>query len=410
MSHDLDSALRDSLRRHAESAPTVIDTDGIRVRAKKIQRRRMTESVAAAFAALVVAGGVAFAVSSLRTDASPPPVTTVTPAPNPGNLAPLAFSNGDGNNPDRLLVRVAGTDVEIANPAPGRFIAFVGWYGPDRRTLVLSARLQSLREATLYAVTLGPDGRPTGSPQPLAVPGLPTLTAGDAFAVRGGPLQLWVPLVPGNAASPVSLVTIAPDLASGTTRPMPAGVTAVAVTADHALLVAPGTAKLTVAALTGTGTPATEPVTACTRLTAAEASHDGTRVALGCGDGTVDVITLADRSVVHLAAVPGVTADAGGLLGLWWDPSAGLHASTTPVARADYTEVRSWDWTGSSWTRGLDGLLTRTYPLDAPSARFMKENAAPGNNGRWIVESTPEVDLGPAGDTLAIAMRLKGSP
>ena len=410
MSHDLDSALRDSLRRHAESAPTALDTDGIRLRAKKIQRRRVTESVTAAFAAVVIAGGIAFAVSSLRTDASPPPVTTVTPAPNPGNLAPLAYSNGDGNNPTRLIVRVAGVDTVVPNPTPAEGpLSFVGWYGPDHRTLVIASGASGFREGTLSTVSLGADGRITGSPKPLTVPGLPSLGAGIVYPVRGGPIQFWMPLAVGNPNSPSTLVTIAPDLASGTSRPMPTGLTAVAVTADHALLVSPGTSALSVASLAGSGTPTPEPVRACARLTAAQTSLDGTKVALGCGDGTVDLLTLADRSVTRLAAVPELTPEVGPL-GVWWDPSGGVHVSTTPTGRADYTEVHSWDWNGTTWARGLDGLLTRTYPLDAPSARFMKENAAPGNNGRWIVESTPEVDLGPAGDTVAIAPAAAPSP
>jgi hypothetical protein len=410
MSHDLDSALRDSLRRHAESAPTALDTDGIRLRAKQIQRRRTLESVAAAFVLLGVVVGLGAVIGSLRTDATPPPVTSVTPAPNPGNLPPLAFSNGDGNNPDRLIVRVAGVETVVPNPAAGKGpLTFVGWYGPDHRTLVLASGASGFREGTLYSVTVGADGRIAGSPQPLTIPGLPSLGAGIVYAVRGGPLQFWVPLALGNPKSPSTLVTIAPDLASGTSRSMPTGLTAVTVTSDHALFVSPGTSALSVASLVGSGTLTTEPVTACARLTAAQTSLDGTRVALGCGDGTVDVLTLADRSVTRVAAVPEVTPD-GGLLALWWDPSGGLHASTNPTGRADFTVVHSWDWTGTSWARGLDGLLTRAYPLDSPSARFMKENAAPGNNGRWIVESTPEVDLGPAGDTLALAPTAQATP
>ena len=410
MSHDLDSALRDSLRRHAESAPTVVDTDGIRLRAKKIQRRRTLESVAAAFVLLGVVVGLGAVIGSLRTDATPPPVTTVTPAPNPGNLPPLAFTNGDGNNPDRLIVRVAGVETVVPNPAAGTGpLSFVGWYGPDHRTLVMASGATGLREGTLYAVSLGADGRVAGSPQPLTVPGLPSLGAGIVFPARGGPIQFWVPLAPGNPRSPSTLVTIAPDLASGTSRSMPTGFTVVAATADHALLVSPGTSALSVASLAGTGTPSPEPVTACERLTAVQTNLEGTKAALGCGDGTVDLLTLADRSITRLAAVPELTPEVGPL-GVWWDPSGGVHVSTTPTGRADYTEVHSWDWNGTSWARGLDGLLTRTYPLGAPSARFMKENAAPGNNGRWIVESTPEVDLGPAGDTVAIAPSAEASP
>jgi hypothetical protein len=64
--------------------------------------------------------------------------------------------------------------------------------------------------------------------------------------------------------------------------------------------------------------------------------------------------------------------------------------------------VHSWDWNGTSWAPGQDGVLRRTYPQGSPSVRLVKENASPGNNGRWIVESSPEVDLGPTAGELAV--------
>jgi hypothetical protein len=50
-----------------------------------------------------------------------------------------------------------------------------------------------------------------------------------------------------------------------------------------------------------------------------------------------------------------------------------------------------------------DAVLTRIYPIGSPSVRLVKKNDLPGNLGRWIVESNPEVDLGPTDGALVVA-------
>jgi hypothetical protein len=156
---------------------------------------------------------------------------------------------------------------------------------------------------------------------------------------------------------------------------------------------------------------ATDPAktSACTpRVT--EATNLQGVVALGCSDGSVDLLTPADGNVTHLAPMP-EAAEPGLMLGLWWDRIGGLHASTTPEARGDYSVVHDWSWTGKAWVRSSDdSVLTRVYPIGSPSVRLVKKNDLPGNLGRWIVESSPEVDLGPTDGALVVAPVTSVSP
>ncbi len=278
------------------------------------------------------------------------------------------------------------------------------------------------REVTLYAVTIGADGRPTDSPHPLRVPGLPVLRPGSVAPVADGPIQLWVPKDVTDKASAVTLVTIADDLASGLERPMPIGVPAsahrdapgplapVAITDTNAVLVGIDRGRVSVTTLTAEGASEPAKISACTPRLGESTRSDGGVVALGCVDGSVDLLTPADGNVNHLAQVPGGAAP-GLLLGLWWDPVGGLHASTTPEGRADYTVVHDWDWTGKAWVRSSDdGVLTRIYPIGSPSVRLVKKNDLPGNVGRWIVESSPEVDLGQTEGALVVAAAPASTP
>jgi hypothetical protein len=415
MSHDLDDALRGTLRRHAEDAPTSIDTDAIRLRARGIQRRRTLESVAAAVVLLGVVLGLGALVGTLRNDATPPPAVTQTPAPGSGRL--MAFtSSKDGNTPVGIVVRSGGTDtvVTAASDFNGG-LTLVGWYGPDHRTLVWGVAGDGIRAATLYAVTIGADGRPADSPHPLRVPGLPVLGRGVAFPVAGAdrPIQFWVPSDPSGMRGTSTLVTIAPDLASGLIRSMPNGLPAstnldapgplvpVAITDAQAVLVGIDSGRVSVTTLMADHATDPAKTSACTPRLAEATSLQGV-IALGCVDGSVDLLTPDDGNVTHLGVMP-EAADPGRILGLWWDPIGDLHASTTPVAQADYSVVHDWDWTEKAWTRAGDDVLTRIYPVGSPSVRLVKANDLPGNIGRWIVESSPEVDLGQTGGALVVA-------
>jgi hypothetical protein len=417
MSHDLDDALRSTLRRHAEDAPTSIDTDAIRLRAKGIQRRRTLESVAAVVVLLGVVLGLGALLGTVRNDATPPP--TVTQSPVPGGSPLMAFTaSKDGNSPLELVLRSGGTDTVVATTTmgSGTTLTPVGWYGPDHRTLVWGESTSPYREVTLYAVTIGADGRATDSPHRLHVPGLSNL--GRGLVVTGaasGSLQFWVPATIEDKTSAVTLVTIADDLASGLERPMPNGLPAsahpdvpgplapIAVTDTYAVLVGIDSGRVGVSTLMADRATDPAATSACTPRLALSANRAADTVALGCVDGSVDLLTPADGNVRHLAPMP-EAAEPGQLLGLWWDPSGGLHASTTSEARADYSVVHDWDWTGKAWVRSSDdGVLTRLYPVGSPSVRLVKKNDLPGNLGRWIVESDPEVDLGQTDGFLVVA-------
>jgi hypothetical protein len=416
MNHDLDDALRDSMRRHAEDAPTSIDTDGIRLRARTIQRRRTLESVAAVVVLLGVVLGLGAVVGTLRNDATPPPAVTQTPVPGSGPLMAFTASK-DGNTPLGIVVRAGGTDTVVTSASDfNGGLTLVGWYGPDQRTLVWGVAGDGLRAATLYAVTIGADGRPADSPHPLRVPGLPDLGRGVAFPVAGAdrPIQFWVPSDPSGMRGTSTLVTIAPDLASGLSRPLPNGLPVsanldapgplvpVSITDAYAVLVGIDSGRVGVSTLTAEGATHPAKTSACTPRVAEATNLQGV-VALGCSDGSVDLLTPDDGNVTHLGLMP-EAADPGRILGLWWDPSGGLHASTTPVAQADYTVVHDWGWTGKAWVRSSDeGVITRLYPVGSPSVRLVKKNDLPGNLGRWIVESNPEVDLGPTDGALVVA-------
>jgi hypothetical protein len=424
MSHDLDDALRASMRRHAEDAPTSIDTDAIRLRAKGIQRRRTLESVAAVVVLLGVVLGLGALVGTLRNDATPPPAVTQTPVPGGSPLMAFTASK-DGNSPLGLVVRSGGTDTVVATTTmgSGESLQPVGWFGPEHRTLVWGRSTAPYREVTLYAVTLGADGRATDSPHPLRVPGLSNLGRGLVFTgAASGSLQLWVPANVEDKTSAVTLVTIADDLASGLERPMPNGLPAaahpgipgplapVAISDTYAVLVGIDSGRVGVTTLTADRPAEPSATSACTPRLAVSANQAGDTVALGCVDGSVDLLTPADGNVRHLTPMP-EAAEPGLLLGLWWDPSGGLHASTTPEARADYTVVHDWDWTGKAWVRSSDdGVLTRIYPVGSPSVRLVKKNDLPGNLGRWIVESNPEVDLGQTDGALVVAPVVAATP
>ena len=402
MSHDLDDALRSAMRRRAEDAPTYVDLDGVRDRAREIRRRRTVEMLAAGVVAVGVVLGLGAVVGTLRHDATPPPVTTQSPAPV--SLPPMAYTRGDANaqpvGATQIMLRVNGAESVLTTTSSATTL--LGWYGPDRRTLVWGTQAAGgFREAALYAVTVGDDGRATGAPAPLTIPGTGALGAGIPFVVAGGPIQLWVPTNPGDGKSPAVLMTISAELDRVLTRPLPAGEGPIAITRDHIAFIN-GDSRVTVAVLTlGGVSTRLRPIATCARVTGEATNLDGTAMALGCGGGTVDVVRLVDGNVTHLPAVPETNQDVYPLA-MWWDPAGGIHAATTPTLRADYTVVHSWDWNGTTWAPGKDGVLFRAYPQGAPSVRYVKENASPGNNGRWVVESSPEVDLGPSGGSLAV--------
>ena len=401
MSHDLDDALRSALRRHAEAAPTTVDTDAVRHRSRQLQRRRTLEVLGAGVVLVAVVLGLGALVGSLRHDASLPPATTESPAPGGSTL--LAFtSSTDGNSPVHIVVRAGGADRTVETPAGGG-VTLLGWYGPEHRTLVWAVGITGFREGTLYAVRVDASGRTTGRAEPLRIPGRANLAPGVALATAGGPIQMWTPDTPSDARSAASLVTIAPDLSSATSSPLPTGLVPITITANEIVLTSLDRGTVSIGRLSGSTVGALTSTSACSPRSAAQPNIDASVVAFGCPDGSVDRMTLAGGAVTHLGVLPEGT-DPGGLLGLWWDPAGGLNASVTPTLNADYSVVHDYSWSGTAWVRSVEeGVLTRIYPTGSARVRLVKKNDLPGNIGRWIVESSPEVDLGQTNGSLVVA-------
>jgi hypothetical protein len=394
MSSDLDDVLRASMRRHAEQAPTQVDLQRVHERADAIKRRRTLDAILAVAATVVVATGVGLLLHNVSTqDRTPPPTIS-------GALPWIARTSLDVNAQPtgaiRVIARVNGSDQTMAT-VPSKLAQVLGWYGPERRTLVWSEGSESgLRERTLYSATFAADGTITREASALSVPGYSHLAPGVAFAVPGAGIALWIPTRAGDGLSPASLVAIAPDLGSATTVSVPAGNPAFA-TATELGLADPDTYRLSIVNLAGT--PRATLTTVCAPSTALVPNADGSEVAIWCRDGSTELLALPSLAITRLPTLS-EAADPGGILSLWWDPAGGLHASTTPVLQADYTDVHDWDLSGQAWVRSSkDGVLTRTYPANAPAIRLQHGNFV----DHWIVESAPEVDLGESVGNLAVA-------
>ena len=394
MSSDLDDVLRASMRRHAEQAPTRVDLQRVHERADAIKRRRTLDAILAVAATVLITAGVGLLLHSVSTQhPTPPPAIS-------GALPWIARTSLDVNAQPtgaiRVIARVNGSDQTLAT-VPSKLAQVLGWYGPESRTLVWSEGSESgLRERTLYSATFSADGTITQGAATLSIPGYPDLAPGVAFAVPGAGIALWVPTRAGDGLSPASLVTIAPDLGSATTIAVPAGNPAFA-TATEFGLADPNTYRLSIVNLAGT--PRATLTTVCAPLAALVPNADGSAVAIGCRDGSTELLALPSLAVTRLPTLS-EAADPGGILSLWWDPAGGLHAATTPVLQAGYADVRDWDLSGPAWDRSsADGVLTRTYPANAPTIRLQHRNFV----DHWIVESTPEVDLGESVGNLAVA-------
>ena len=117
-------------------------------------------------------------------------------------------------------------------------------------------------------------------------------------------------------------------------------------------------------------------------------STDGRSVALGCGSGT-------DTQGAHVAVLDIANARAtdtvlpAGHAHVWWDTSSTLHASTVrATGTATYWVLESGRW---SLDEGQTAAL-RVFPTSGPSLRWTPSGT--GDEGTWVAESDPEVDLG----------------
>jgi hypothetical protein len=421
MSHDLDDALRDAMRRRAEDAPTVIDPERIRARSRQIRRRRVAESVGAALAAIAVVGGVALAMGSLRSDTGPGPVTSVPPTvrPTPTGSTPATFadlpwtasvipySNPGGANAtqpyggSRLVVTVNGRQTEVYD-AGNAALVLVGWYGPDHRTLVYSNGDDVV--GGLFAATFSPDGTVDAGHEPLTIDGSPW---GVARPLPSGGFS-WVPLRPGTFPGANETVDYVDDsLRVVAQRAAPNG--AAIVTRS---VVAGGSGDLT---LTVAGDSASQtrelPASCAARRDQGPdgrgpdaVSDDGGFVALRCG--THVVLTSLDPAVVggvtELPAVPG----GGSVIATWFDPQGQLFASSTDdPLRADSTATRTSWWNAAAqrwdpahqqnvvcqaWGGGVAFSLYAAKP----------DGDTDGTPPAWFSETTPRLQVSPSDATL----------
>lgn len=383
MSPDIDELLRTTMRRHASDAPTAIDLDAVRARSQAITRRRRFEAVAAVVTTLVVLLGLGYAAGQLRTEATP-----VEPVPSDGlpwTAFPTFDPNGKPTGTTSMVVHAGAENHVVATT--GRGAAPIGWYGEGARTLVYTSGGEGVRESTLVSVTVSEDGRQVSVPAELDVPGTGTIT-GRAFQVRGrGPI-VWVP---DGTLHRGRLVQVSRDLRSATTLALPVG-EPLFVTASVVGLGSSESRRIEVVS-TSTG-EVTGSFTMCPQPNYQVAvSLDGTHVAISCGDGTVQLVRLGGPENPRLAAVPGA-AGRGGFLGLWFDTEGGLHASTTPEMRPDYTQVDDYDYNGVGWDPAGHDVLTRVFPAAETPVDLAYHAQKWASTPHWVVTHPHETDLG----------------
>lgn len=421
MSHDLDDALRESLRRHAESAPTTLDPQRIRARSRQIRRRRVVESMTAALAAIVVVGGVALAVGSLRTDAGPGPVTSVPPtmSPTPSGSVPatyadlpwaasvIPYSRPGGANASqpyggsRLVVTVDGRQTEVFD-AGNAALVLVGWYGADRRTLVYSTGQDVV--GGLFAATFSADGTVASNHEPLTLDGS---SSGVATPLSSGGFA-WVPLRPGAIPGKDETVDYVDDsLRVVAQRAAPNGAAFVtrSVVAGWS-----GELTLTVAGDSASQTRELPASCAARRDQGPDGrgpdavSADGGFVALRCGTHVVlaSLDPTVAGGVTELPAVPG----GGSVIATWFDPQGHTFASSADEPRRTIsTMARTSRWNAATqrWdTAYQQNVVSQVW---AGGTAFSLYADKPGEDPdvtppAWFSETTPHLQVSPTNATL----------
>jgi hypothetical protein len=384
MTPDLDDAIRDSLRRHAETAPTTVDLGAVHARARALGRRRALEAVLAVATALVAVLGAGLLLRASATHQTPPPVGSASPTVTQAH-GRLPWSAWWGQVDDSSTAEPGTTIWTDAGGThavyTGQNVMVVGWTGVGRRTLVWLVNPDLSANPQIYAQTFQPDGSNDGEPHRVVVPGTGALS-GTPFLGADGRLVL-VRSSEALTPTPFTVVRVAPDLGSATTQPLPAGVALFATARFVGLWTQNNT--LLVVGPTSSGTWDWGP-----RCFYAQAvtSDSGETAAFTCRTGEVDVLDLATIARGGTGGVTRLTAPAPGVvvLSTWFDPTDGLHVFTTtsvsadgrPQAQVDPAGIATWDRSGEGWTpSGLpvaryriylsDGMAIRLAP-DAPTA------------------------------------------
>ncbi len=405
MSHDLGDALRDAMRRHAESATTTLDPRRIRARSRQIRRRRVVESVTAALAVIVVVGGVALAVGWLRTDAGPGPVTSVPPTvsptptsstPTPTSPSPTTSTAGSslgwvatdprgasGAHPPRTVVVVTtGAGTVVVTTVDNAIARPLGWYGPDRRTVVWQV---GNGDPGLQAVTFRGDGTLAERPHPLALPGVTPsprgggMIFGAAIAVPGDGFVAWSE---GTGPGGTDEYIRVDDSLQVVSRTPAAGESGLLAASRDGFVTVAGSPLTTgrVAVHSATAVTRVDLPTGCESLTGGPVSGDGGGVPLWCAappagvTGAVRVLDLPSR------AITSSVLDGVGRARFWWDGPT-LHAST-----ATNGGWSLWLLTGSRWSAA---------PAGTPVERVLSGGAVlvEKATGGWYAETDPEIAL-----------------
>jgi hypothetical protein len=413
MTHDLDDAIRASLRRNAESAPTVVDLDGVRDRATALGRRRVLDASLAVAATVIVALGIGVLVHGISSNQTlPPPVGSPTATSGPGTLPWIAYTNFDANaqpsGATRIQLRINGTDRTVRAVPGSSLVTVLGWYGADHRTLVWGEGQTPSFAQLLSTVTVSADGTTLSPVAPLRLPGQ-ALTPGRAFVGADGALRLWMPDTIGSSTSPGSVVTINSNL-DGASAPWRVGPGGAAFATAAAIGRVTGDGQLFVSR--SPSDPVGTLVPVCGSLRAVSVSPDAGVVAVGCSNAHAELIDLASLTGTRIPDIPEVT-DPGFLLGLWWSPDGHLHATTNPGTATALT-TDAWTLSGGAWAVSTTpGVVTRFFTTGSPTVRLERlptDGVAADNSGRLIVETDPPVDLGPAGSSVAVRPTTSPTP
>jgi len=403
MSPDLDDLLRQSMRRNAEDAPRVVDTERVHARAAALARRRRLEAVGTAVAVLALVLGAALAVPALR-DAAPPPVApsptpTPTHPPAPVTRAWTASLVAEPNTaPSRTSIEVrVGTSVERLDQIDNSAAELVGWTGLGRRTLVWAASQDYPGDEALYSAELSPDGSVASPAESLKAPD-GTAIAGHAFVLADGRLVVWQRTAVSGQQVTGRLLRYSADLTTATTQQLPPGDAIFATSRFVGLQdLTKGSGHVSIVGTSGAS--ATVDFPACATLFRASVAPDEHDAALSCRGEEVDLVPLLGDGVTQVGnGYQPLDPTPGPVLTTWWDADGRLWASSQGSDGSVRT-VRS-NWTPAvddfSWDMGVEQGVV--FGEDGGGYAIALHAAGGGGpvstSGRWRTETVPSTDLG----------------
>ena len=406
MSPDLDDLLRQSMRRNAEDAPRVVDTERVHARAAALARRRRLASVGATVATIAL--GVALAVPALHAAAPPPVAPSPTSTPSPGPTYPpapvtpawtasLVAEPNTAPPTTSIEVHVGGT-VERLAQVDSSAVSLAGWTGSGRRTLVWGASQDYPGDQAIYSATLSPDGSVASPAAPLTAPDGTALT-GNPFVLSDGRLVVWDRTAVSNVGQVTGrLLRYSPDLRTATTQQLPPGDIIFATSRFVGLQdLTKGSGHVSVVGTSGAS--ATVDFPSCATLFRASVAPDEGAAALSCRSEEVDLVALDGDGVTGVGNgyLP-LDTTPGPVLTTWWDTDGRLWASTEGSGTSVRTVRSTWtpDNGDSSWETGVEqDVVYREYVGSyAVALRATDGAGAVSTSGQWRTETVPSTDLG----------------